>query len=222
MCSSLSFSLVIVSLESLSNFSVNLSYIWNDRSNRSGAFEAGRLLVTVAHSSLEKSASYSTQRILHVPRSLHVLYVRFTSSYHPLFCWKGKLNKHMHSNLNRRSNSTVCCNKPRSQIKAQYSYNVIDHFQVMPGRNLFLYWPNNEFARRLVVQAHNLIKSRKNWLNASVEAASFAEPRLLNSSTIQRLIAFVSFPSNYSFYLPRNIEYTLYTQEYVLNFLYLV
>ena len=103
--------------------------------------------------------------------------------------------------------------QPDAALTTSYAYNVIDHFQSIPGRNLFLYWPDNEFARRLVVQAHNLIKSRKNWLNASVEAAPFADVSRLNASTIQRLIAFVSFPTNYSFYLPPNVEYSLYTQE---------
>ena len=103
--------------------------------------------------------------------------------------------------------------KPKVKQFENPSYNVIDHFQVMPGRDLFLYYPNNDFIRRLVTQAHNVIKSRKPWLTATIQGTDSADISALNKTTIDRLIVFASFPSNYTFYLPKQIKYTLHTQE---------
>lgn len=95
-------------------------------------------------------------------------------------------------------------------------YNAIDYFQVISGKNLILFYPNNPFIERIVSNAYEIIKARKNWLNATVQAAEFASlgPDDLNSTVIKRLIAFISFPTNYSVSLPDNVEYKIYTEEY--------
>ncbi len=46
-----------------------------------------------------------------------------------------------------------------------------------------------------------------------VEGVKYPDLASLNLNTTNRLIAFIYFPSNYSFYLPNNVEYTIYTQE---------
>ena len=57
--------------------------------------------------------------------------------------------------------------KGLNKDQAYPSYNVIDHFQVMPNRDLILFYPDNPFVRRLVTESVDIIKSRKLWLNAS-------------------------------------------------------
>lgn len=46
-------------------------------------------------------------------------------------------------------------------------YNVIDYFQVQSGKNLVLYSPDTPLIKRIVTNAFDIIKLRKNWLNFS-------------------------------------------------------
>jgi hypothetical protein len=46
------------------------------------------------------------------------------------------------------------------------AYFVVDYFQTLPGRHLILYHPDTPIVKQVVMNAYNVIRTRKLWLNA--------------------------------------------------------
>lgn len=74
-------------------------------------------------------------------------------------------------------------------------------------------------------QTSNLFFASFNYINnftdivtfiISVQGTNIANPRNLNPTQLQDLVAHIAFPADYNFTLPDHVEYKLTTKEYVL------
>nr|APD26552.1 ATP-binding cassette transporter subfamily A member 3-like X2 protein [Brachionus koreanus] len=94
------------------------------------------------------------------------------------------------------------------------NFNVLSLINATTNRTFIMYYPNNAFIEGIVTNAYNLIKTQKPIFNATIVGSSTSEATSLNSETISKLFALVSFPDSYtSGILPGKIRYKIFTQE---------
>ena len=91
-------------------------------------------------------------------------------------------------------------------------------FTAKSQNQTFYYYPNNSFVEQLVTNSYNLIKSKNPLLSVNLMGTEFPNAEQFNQTAKSKLFALVSFPSDFTGInaLPDNIQYSIYTREYVL------